>query len=101
MFNILVIGAVQTTAVTIEKLVSNKFNIVGVLGHEPSNRSRISGWADLKSISKEHNLAYLGFKKINNQECVDWATEKMRDIIIAVGFSQLLGDIWLKIPKLG
>jgi methionyl-tRNA formyltransferase len=101
MYNILVIGAVQTTAVTIEKLVAHKFNIVGVLGHEPANTARVSGWADLKSISKTHNLDYLGFKKINNEECVDWATEKKPDIIFAVGFSQLLKDVWLQMPKLG
>ena len=101
MYNILVIGAVQSTAVTIEKLVENQFNIVGVLGHEPKNQARVSGWADLKSIAEKHNINYRGFKRINNESHVDWATEKKPDIIFAIGFSQLLKDIWLQMPRLG
>lgn len=101
MYNILVIGAVQTTALTIEKLVQHKFNIVGVLGYEPTSIERVSGWVDLKALSKKYHLNYLGFKKINNQEYIDWAKDKKPDIIFAVGFSQLLHDVWLQLPKLG
>ena len=101
MYNVLVIGAVQTTAITIEKLIEHGFKIVGVLGHEPDNIENISGWANLKEISKIRHLNYLGYKNINNKECVDWAAEKKPDIIFAVGFSQLLKDIWLQMPSLG
>jgi methionyl-tRNA formyltransferase len=101
MYKILVIGAVQTTAVTIKKLVAHDFNVVGVLGHEPLNVELVSGWTNLNSISKDNNIDYFSFKKINNQECLDWAIEKKPDIIFAVGFSQLLKDEWLQMPKLG
>jgi methionyl-tRNA formyltransferase len=101
MYKVLVIGAVKTTAITIEKLVSYNFNVVGVLGHEPVNKERVSGWADLQSLAQDHSIDYLGFKKINNQKCIDWAEAKKPDIIFAVGFSQLLRDTWLKMPKMG
>lgn len=101
MYNILVIGAVKTTAVTLEKLIEYNFNIVGVLGHEPLNKDRVSGWADLKSIAVNNSLDYLGFKKINDQVILDWATVKKPDIIFAVGFSQLMKNSWLQMPKMG
>lgn len=101
MYNILVIGAVQTTAITIEKLVEHGFSIAGVLGHEPKNTARVSGWANLKEIASKHNLEYMGFKRINEETHIKWALEKKPDIIFAVGFSQLLKDDWLQMPKLG
>lgn len=101
MFKILVIGAVQTTKHTINQLLKYDFNIVGVLGHEPANVARVSGWCDLKALSSNENLPYKGFKKINDQENLDWAIEKQPDIIFAVGFSQLMSQSWLEMPKLG
>ena len=43
---VIVIGAVGTTAITIEMLNKHNFNIVGVLGHEPINKKRVSALRD-------------------------------------------------------
>lgn len=101
MFRVLVIGAVQTTSVTLDKLIEHQFNVVGVMGHEPINIGSVSGWTNLKVQSEEMNLAYYGFQKINDIIALDWASDKKPDIIFAVGFSQLMNDEWLKLPKLG
>lgn len=101
MHKILVIGAVNTTKHTLNQLKKYDFNVVGVLGHEPSNTSIVSGWTDLKSQSKDLNVEYKGFKKINDLENINWAKEKKPDIIFAVGFSQLMSEQWLQMPTLG
>lgn len=101
MYRILVIGAVNTTKHTINQLNKHGFNIVGVIGHEPKDVERVSGWADLKSLSQSLNIDYKGFKKINDSENVLWAKEKKADIIFAVGFSQLMSEEWLQMPTLG
>ena len=101
MYNILIIGAVKTTEITLKKLVSYQFNIVGVLGNEPTNKAKVSGWVDLKTISKDYKIDYKGFKNINDIDCVNWAIDKKPDIVFAVGFSQLLKDVWLQMPRLG
>lgn len=101
MLNILVIGAVNTTKHTINQLLKYDFNIVGVLGHEPLNKTKVSGWCDLEALSKENKLPFKGFKKINDSENIIWASEKKPDIIFAVGFSQLMSEQWLQMPKLG
>lgn len=99
--NIIVIGAVQSTALILEKLIEYGFNVVGVLGHEPITKEKVSGWADLKTQSQNHNLNYLGFRRINEDTCLEWTKSKKPDIIFAVGFSQLLAQVWLDMPKLG
>lgn len=101
MFNIGVIGAVNSTAVTIEKLDEYGFNVVGILGHEPEQKEKVSGWRDLGALARSLNIPYKGFKKINDRNHIDWLKEKNTDIIFAVGFSQLLNQEWLKLPKLG
>lgn len=98
---VLVIGAVNSTFQTISQLIKHQFDIVGVLGYEPTNASNVSGWANLKIISDENNIPYKGFKKINEDDNIRWAKSKNPDIIFAVGFSQLLSKEWLHMPKLG
>ena len=101
MYRVLVIGAVNTTRHTLVQLIDHEFDIVGVLGHEPKYPSKISGWADLKEVSKGNDLNYKGFKKINDADNIEWAKKKKPDIIFAVGFSQLMKDDWLNMPTLG
>ncbi|NIF04297.1 hypothetical protein F3J23_02490 [Chryseobacterium sp. Tr-659] len=101
MYRILVIGAVNSTAKIIQKLIENGLEVVGVLGHEPKEKEKVSGWADLKSLSLSFNIEYKGFTKINNEDNLKWASDKEPDIIFAVGFSQLLHDQWFSIAKLG
>lgn len=98
---VLVIGAVGTTALTIEMLHNHSFDIVGVLGQEPTNKNRVSGLHDLQKLCLKLNLDYLGFQKINQDEYLSWAKIKCPDIIFAVGFSQLLSNDWLNLPTLG
>lgn len=101
MYNILVIGAVGSTRTTLAKLIEYKFNVVGVLGHEPVNVDRVSGWVDLKHEADNSNIDYKGFRRINDEENILWAKNKKPDIIFAVGFSQLMSKEWLDMPKLG
>lgn len=101
MYRILVIGAVSSTAQIIKKLVEHNLEIVGVLGHEPKDRDKVSGWADLSALSSSYNINYKGFTKINDQENLSWAIDKKPDIIFAVGFSQLVHAEWFSVSKLG
>ncbi len=101
MIKVGVIGAVNSTAVTIKSLSEHGFDIVGVLGHEPIKRSMVSGWYDLRKLSVKLSIPFLGFQKINEKENKSWMKEKRPEVIFAVGFSQILDDAWLKISTLG
>lgn len=99
--NVLIIGAVGTTAITIEMLHKHNFNIVGVLGHEPVRKKRVTGIFDLKGLCDRFGIDYQGFQKINDFQHIDWAKQKKPEIIFAVGFSQLLKEDWLSMAKYG
>lgn len=96
-----IIGSVNSTAITIEKLHEHAFNIKGILGYEPENTKSISGWRDLRALSRKLDIPFRGFEKINNEDHIAWMRNKKIDILFAVGFSQLLGEEWLKMPSLG
>lgn len=101
MYKIIVIGAVQSTLVTLKKLIEYKFKIQGVLGHEPIKADKVSKLVNLKDVCVDYGIDYRPFHKINDEEHIKWAIEKQPDIIFAVGFSQLLSNVWLSMPKLG
>lgn len=98
---VLVIGAVGTTAITIEKLHLHGFDVVGVLGHEPINENRVAGLNNLRQLCQTLSIDYQGFQKINDIEYLGWAKVKLPEIIFAVGFSQLLSQEWLEMTKRG
>jgi len=95
------IGAVRTSALTLEALVRHGFEVVGVLGHEPAQVERVSGWADLQALSAQLGLDYQGYQKIGDATHLDWMRSRRPDVIFAVGFSQLLGPEWLNMPPMG
>jgi methionyl-tRNA formyltransferase len=101
MYKILVIGAVNSTVQILQKLVEHGLEVVGVLGHEPKDIAKVSGWADLSALSSLLDVDYKGFTKINDEDNLNWALERKPDIIFAVGFSQLLHDQWFSVSKLG
>lgn len=100
MNKVAVIGAVSTTRVTLEKLVEHGFEIVAVLGHEPTNPNLVSGLEDLRALSKSLNIPFRGYTKINEDCLIDWVSGKQPDLLFAVGFSQLLSQQWLDLPKI-
>lgn len=101
MYRIIVIGAVKSTLVTLQKLIAHGFNIQGVLGYEPIKTDKISKVVSFKDVCKEHGIEYRPFQRINEESHLNWAFERKPDIIFAVGFSQLMSSKWLEIPKLG
>jgi len=98
-----VIGAVETTAVTLRSLVKHGFDIIGVLGLgcDQENNGNVSGWSDLRKISDELDILYKDYTSINDRENIKWMEKKHPDLIFAVGFSQLLSEEWLNMPSLG
>lgn len=95
------IGAVGSSAKILKALKRYDFDIVGVLGHEPKDRSKVSGWYNLSELSNQLNIDFKGFERINNPECIEWMRQKKADLIFAVGFSQILSNDWLKMTHLG
>lgn len=94
-----IIGAVNSTRITLEALVRHNFDIALVMGYSPADKTRVSGFTDLSSLSEMHGLRFQWFTKINEN------TEDIRaadlDVLFVVGLSQLVSEEILLLPKIG
>ena len=98
-FKIGVIGGVKATEVVIKKLSDFYFKNVKVWGFNPNDNSNVSGWVDLKKISKSFNYKYENFKVIKNK--LNSIKEFEPDLLFIVGISQIVTKEILEIPKYG
>ena len=85
---ILFIGCVQSSYLFLEKLIANKKNIVGVITKKSSSFN--SDFCDLSDLCKEHYIDYKYVSNINDLENKEYIREKRVDLILCLGWSQLL-----------
>ncbi len=93
------IGAVNSTRVTLEALIRHDMDIALVMGYEPTNAKNVSAYADLSKIAKHQGLNYKGFKQINQH--VDDIAAANLDVLFVVGFSQLVCQEIIDLPTIG
>jgi len=96
---IILIGCVKSSELFLRKLLKMKSNIVGVVTKEKSNFN--ADFVDLGDICKEYNLNYLYVKNINDKTSKNYLKEKEPDIILCLGWSQILDEEVLAIPQIG
>ena len=93
---IVLIGAVNSTEVTLKKLAEHQLDVVGVFGYESENTDHVSGYVNLSEMSLDNNFKYCSFRNINTEADSIRALEP--DYIFVVGLSQLVSRDILDIP---
>lgn len=93
------IGAVNSTRLTLEALIKHQFDIALVMGYETKDTSTVSGFSDLSTLCHKHNLPYKGFNKINDH--VSEIIDAHLDVLFVVGLSQLVCNKIINAPKIG
>ena len=68
-------------------------------GYNPLIKENISGWVDLKSVSKKYQFEYEDFKKVN--EKLSSIKKFKPELLFIVGLSQLVKKELLDIPTFG
>ena len=96
---ILFIGAVQFSKITIEKLLNEKLNIVGICGLKSSKFN--TDHFDLSKIAKEYNIPFKHCPNINDEVSINWIKKLKPEIIFCFGWSQILSKEILNIPIKG
>lgn len=96
---ILFIGCVKSSYILLKTLYKEQFNIVGVITKQQSAFN--ADYYDLAPFCIENNLDYIYTTDINNKETVNYIKEKEVDIIYCFGWSQLIKEEVLNIPKIG
>ena len=96
---ILFVGTVEFSKKALQKLIDTDANVVGVCTKDKSNFN--SDFADLTSLCKESKIPYQFVDDINSKENIDWINTLNPDIIFCFGWSNLIKQELLNLPKMG
>ena len=96
---ILFVGSVKFSELALRKLISMRANVVGVctLGESSFN----SDHHDLSETALAANIQVRLTPNINDLTTVEWIQQTSPDVIFCFGWSRLLGERILNVPKLG
>lgn len=98
---VILIGSVNSSRRTLEKLVEHKLDVVAVLGLHPEAAKNVSGYVDLRNLAESNDIPFQYFTKVNEPEIVDFVKAKNPDLVFVVGLSQMIREELLSIPKYG
>ena len=93
------IGCVKSSEIFLRKLIERDADVVGVITKSESKFN--SDFVDLGEICRNHKIDYLYVCNVNDREAKDYIKEKDVDLILCLGWSQLLDEEILGMPKLG
>ena len=96
---ILFIGCVKFSYDSLKALIKNKTNIVGICTLKESKFN--NDFCDLSSLAKQHNIPFKYTEDINESSNTNWIKSLEPDIIFCFGWSKLLKQDLIDIPKLG
>ncbi|WP_058369819.1 formyltransferase family protein [Psychrobacter sp. ENNN9_III] len=108
------IGGVESSALTLQKLHEHGLDVVGVFGYKPNItkfvsghcdlepfclENSISGHCDLEPFCLENSISFTPFTKINDH--IEEIQSLELDYLFVVGISQLVSKDIIQAPKLG
>ena len=96
---IIFIGSVLFSKEILEHLLKKKIKISLVITKKINIKK--SDKVDLKSIAKKNKIPFLYVKKINDKKNIEVIKSYKPDVIFCLGWSELLKEEILKIPKIG
>lgn len=96
---VLFIGCVRSSELFLNKLLQMKADIVGVVTKAEAGIN--ADFVDIGQICEKHQLDYIYVKNINEPESRTYIQQKKPDLILCLGWSQLLDEEILKIPAEG
>lgn len=94
---ILFIGNVLLSYDLLKVAIKNKANILGVITTKKSKFN--SDYVDLTSLCNKNKIDIHYTKKINSTKSVKWIKKKSPDYIFCFGWSQILNNKIISIPK--
>lgn len=98
---VILIGSVNSSRKTLEKLIEHQIQVVAVLGLHPEASQHVSGYCDLRELSESNGIPFQYFTKVNDAEIVDFVQSQNPDLVFVVGLSQMIREELLSIPKYG
>ena len=101
---IVMIGAVEEGWIVFNEVLKNKDytdSVVGIITIDEEDTSKISGYRSFDGLAEAYNKPFYKIKHIRTPEAYDLIKSLEPDLIMVMGWSQLVGDDVLALPKLG
>lgn len=98
---VVLIGSVNSSRRTLEKLIEHNINVAGVLGLDPAASKNVSGFVDLRIMAEKHNIPFRYFSKVNDTETIAFVKECQPDLLFVIGLSQMIHEPLLQVPAYG
>lgn len=75
-------------------------NVAGLVTLLPEARTTVSGAVDLAPLAARAGVEVLQVRKVNDPECLSWIAAREPDLLLVVGWTQLLHEPLLRVPKI-
>jgi methionyl-tRNA formyltransferase len=98
---IVLIGAVESTAVTLDCMIESGYPPISVVGLDKTLAARHSDFVDMETRAREAGITFIPVRSVNAPEVVERITSLEPDWLVVVGWSQICHAALLAIPRLG
>lgn len=98
---IVLVGTVESTAVTFDALSEAGRQPVAVVGLDPLLRERHSDFVDMGAVAARAGIPFVGVRSVNDAQVVARIAELEPDWLVVVGWSQICREPLLAVPRLG
>jgi methionyl-tRNA formyltransferase len=98
---IIFIGGVKFSHEILEAILKGGFSIDAVFSYEESKKKIYSDYISFDEITKKYKIKHVQVMNINDIKNVELIKKIQPDLILVMGWSQLLKNEILKIPQIG
>jgi methionyl-tRNA formyltransferase len=98
---IIVVGAVESTAVAIEQMCLQGLVPAAIITLPKQKRTLHSDYVDLSDIAAIHGIDILEEADVNTQECIDAVARLEPDFIFVIGWSRLVKEPFRNLASKG
>lgn len=98
---IVLAGSVNSSLVTLQKMVEHECQLAGVFGLHPDGSKNVSGYQDLVIEALKHNIQAHYFEKINDESVVEQIKKLKPDLLFVIGLSQMIRKPLLDVATIG
>src|SRR5215210_8421595 len=95
---IALVGGVESSRVTLQRLLHHRADVVGVFGLDRRLESRTSGYARLDDLAQAAGVPYHDFVSVNDPAIVEAVRAARPDLLFVVGLSQLIRRELMDVP---
>ena len=97
--NIIFIGGVKFSLDLLKSILENNWSVSSVFSYDDSKKKIYSDFASLDETTSRFNVKHFKVININDENNVEIIKKIKPDLILVMGWSQLLSNDILKIPK--